>query len=270
MSGVRCGRPPIRHVATASSDGEQTDGHGSPGGSTHESARRSGRRRAAQLAPASCGPPRARATSVAGGTAMRLRGGRNRRFRVDSHAGRVSRNEARINQRARVLPWARRGYSRWPGSPLGSRLPRCYSTHRSSSPMTRSVTVPCLVRRRCPPRTGRHPVHFPELGHGSRAGLSLPDFCRGSPRRVLRPVLGRAGWSRSGWCSGARRHGGALLGVPGAAEASAAGLFLANPFMVEAVLLGQLPFLWATAPWFVAVGIWRRDAGPGQRCSSPP
>jgi hypothetical protein len=34
---------------------------------------------------------------------------------------------------------------------------------------------------------------------------------------------------------------------------------LLNPTLVMAAIIGQLPFLWATAFFFVAVGLWRRD-----------
>ena len=34
---------------------------------------------------------------------------------------------------------------------------------------------------------------------------------------------------------------------------------LVNPALVEALLLGQLPFLWAAAMLMAAIGCWRRD-----------
>ena len=34
---------------------------------------------------------------------------------------------------------------------------------------------------------------------------------------------------------------------------------LLNPTLVMAPIIGQLPFLWATAFFFLAIGFWRRD-----------
>ena len=55
---------------------------------------------------------------------------------------------------------------------------------------------------------------------------------------------------------------GAFWAFPEIRKPLALALFLANPMLVEAVLLGQLPFLWATAFWFVAIGMWRRERLP--------
>src|SRR5439155_16329773 len=38
---------------------------------------------------------------------------------------------------------------------------------------------------------------------------------------------------------------------------------LLNPMLVEAPLLGQLPFLWAAAFLFLATGLWRRNRTVG-------
>ena len=105
---------------------------------------------------------------------------------------------------------------------------------------------------------GGIPFHFPELGHGS--ALAFPyGFLPWFTAALFRPVLGD--WVVTLWlvAGGAGTVAAAVWAFPELRKPLPLALFLANPFMVEAVLLGQLPFLWATAPWFVAVGMWRRE-----------
>jgi hypothetical protein len=50
-----------------------------------------------------------------------------------------------------------------------------------------------------------------------------------------------------------------LWALPELRKPIAVALLLLNPAMIEVPLLGQLPFAWATAMLFVAVGLWRRE-----------
>lgn len=101
------------------------------------------------------------------------------------------------------------------------------------------------------------PFHFPEIGHGD--ALAFPyGFLPWFTAALLHPLFGD--WTTTLWLvlGGAGVVLAALWAFPELRHPLPAALFLANPLMVEAVLLGQLPFLWATAPWFVAIGMWRR------------
>jgi hypothetical protein len=105
---------------------------------------------------------------------------------------------------------------------------------------------------------GGLPYHFPELGHGD--ALAFPyAFIPWLTAAFLRPLLGD--WIVTLWL---------VLGGVGALAATAWAfpevraplpltLLLLNPLMVESVILGQLPFLWASSFWFVAIALWRRD-----------
>jgi hypothetical protein len=101
------------------------------------------------------------------------------------------------------------------------------------------------------------PYHFPQLGHGDAFAYPYAFFAWTSAA-LLRPVFGD--WVVTLWLA---------LGAAGTIAATAWAfpevrsrlgitLLLANPIMVEAVILGQLPFLWGAWPWFVAIGCWRR------------
>jgi hypothetical protein len=105
---------------------------------------------------------------------------------------------------------------------------------------------------------GGIPLHFPEIGHGD--ALAFPyAFLPWFSAALLRPLLGD--WVVTLWLvlGGIGVTAAAAWAFPELRKPLPLALFLVNPFMVEAVLLGQLPFLWATAPWFVAVGCWRRN-----------
>lgn len=105
---------------------------------------------------------------------------------------------------------------------------------------------------------GGIPFHFPELGHGG--ALAFPyGFLPWFTAALFRPLFGD--WIVTLWlvAGGVGVVVSAAWAFPELRKPLPLALFLANPFMVEAVLLGQLPFLWATAPWFLAVGFWRRE-----------
>lgn len=101
------------------------------------------------------------------------------------------------------------------------------------------------------------PFHFPEIGHGD--ALAFPyGFLPWFTAALLHPLFGD--WITTLWLvlGGAGVVLAALWAFPELRRPLPAAFLLANPLMVEAVLLGQLPFLWATAPWFLAIGMWRR------------
>jgi hypothetical protein len=105
---------------------------------------------------------------------------------------------------------------------------------------------------------GGIPFHFPELGHGD--ALAFPyGFLPWFSAALLRPLFGD--WVVTLWLvlGGAGVVASAIWAFPALRKPLPAALLLANPLMVESVLLGQLPFLWAVAPWFLAIGLWRRD-----------
>ncbi len=105
---------------------------------------------------------------------------------------------------------------------------------------------------------GGIPFHFPEIGHGD--ALAFPyAFVPWFSAALLRPIFGD--WIVTLWLvvGAAGVTAGAFWAFPEIRKPLALALFLANPMLVEAVLLGQLPFLWATAFWFVAVGMWRGE-----------
>ena len=102
------------------------------------------------------------------------------------------------------------------------------------------------------------PLKMPVLGHGD--ALAFPyAFVPWLSAAIVRPVLGD--WTVTLWL---------VLGFAGTASATLwafpelrrgwwAATVLVNPILVEAPILGQLPFLWATAFLFGAVGCWRRE-----------
>lgn len=101
------------------------------------------------------------------------------------------------------------------------------------------------------------PFHFPALGHGN--ALAFPyAFVPWFSAALVHPIFGD--WITTLWLvlGGIGVMAAAVWAFPELRKPLPLALFLVNPLMVEAVLLGQLPFLWATAPWFVAIGMWRR------------
>jgi hypothetical protein len=102
------------------------------------------------------------------------------------------------------------------------------------------------------------PFHMPVLAHGS--ALAFPyAFIPWMVAALLWPLMGE--WSvtlvlgagfvglvlSTFWSFPELRRGWWTVAV------------LVNPALVEALLLGQLPFLWAAAMLMLAVGCWRRD-----------
>ncbi|MBI2723504.1 MAG: hypothetical protein HYX50_00435 [Chloroflexi bacterium] len=102
------------------------------------------------------------------------------------------------------------------------------------------------------------PIRMPVLGHGD--ALAFPyAFIPWMSAALVRPLLGD--WVVTLWLA---------VGAIGLVAAQWwafpelrggwwTAMLLANPILVEAPLLGQLPFLWATAMLFAAVALWRRD-----------
>lgn len=102
------------------------------------------------------------------------------------------------------------------------------------------------------------PYHFPELGHGD--ALAFPyGFLPWVTAAFFRPVFGD--WIVSLWLvlGGLGTIAASLWAFPELRRPLPFTLVLVNPLMVESVILGQLPFLWATAIWFVAIALWRRE-----------
>jgi hypothetical protein len=102
------------------------------------------------------------------------------------------------------------------------------------------------------------PLHMPLLGHGEAYAFPY-GFVPWFSAALLRPLFGD--WIVTLWL---------VLGLLGVAAtqwwafpelrgAWWTALLLANPMLVEGVLLGQLPFLWSVAMLFAAVACWRRD-----------
>ncbi len=100
------------------------------------------------------------------------------------------------------------------------------------------------------------PYHMPVIGHG--AALAFPyGFLPWFSAALLRPLFGD--WIVTAWIAAG------LLGVVAAmwrAFPEVRGswwfaMMLVEPMLVEAPLLGQLPFLWAMALLFAAIACWR-------------
>jgi len=104
---------------------------------------------------------------------------------------------------------------------------------------------------------GGIPFHFPEIGHGD--ALAFPyGFLPWFSAALVRPILGD--WAVTLWLvvGGVGVFAGSLWAFPELRKPLPAAFLLVNPLMVEAVILGQLPFLWATALLFLGIGCWRR------------
>ncbi len=106
------------------------------------------------------------------------------------------------------------------------------------------------------------PFHFPEIGHGD--ALAFPyGFLPWFSAALLRPLFGDwvvTLWLVAGFVGFAAATWWAF---PELRSAPALALMLANPMLVEAVILSQLPFLWATALLAAAIGCWRRGRTSG-------
>ncbi len=102
------------------------------------------------------------------------------------------------------------------------------------------------------------PYRFPELGHGD--ALAFPyGFVPWFTAALLRPLFGD--WVVSLWLvlGGLGTIVTSLWAFPELRRPLPFTLILLNPLMIESVILGQLPFLWATAIWFAAIAFWRRE-----------
>ena len=105
---------------------------------------------------------------------------------------------------------------------------------------------------------GGIPYHFPEVGHGD--ALAFPyGFIPWVSAALFRPILGD--WVVTLWLvlGGAGTLAATAWSFPEVRRPLPFALLLVNPLMVESVILGQLPFLWASTIWFVAIGLWRRE-----------
>lgn len=105
---------------------------------------------------------------------------------------------------------------------------------------------------------GRIPMHMPLLEHGEAYAFPY-SFVPWLSAALLRPLLGD--WVVTLWLA---------LGAVGTLAASfwalpelrrvwPAAAVLLNSALLASLLLGQLPFLWASALLLAAVGAWRRD-----------
>ena len=102
------------------------------------------------------------------------------------------------------------------------------------------------------------PYHMPVLGHGE--ALAFPyAFLPWMTAALVYPLLGD--WAVTLWLvlGFLAMFAATLWALPELRSPLGIALLLLNPVLVEAPLLGQLPYLWATALLFVAVGMWRRD-----------
>jgi len=102
------------------------------------------------------------------------------------------------------------------------------------------------------------PLHMRLLGHGNAFAFPYA-FLPWVTAALVRPLLGD--WAVTLWL---------VLGFLGVVAATWwafpelrggwwTAALLANPMLAEGLLLGQMPFLWATALLFAAVACWRRD-----------
>jgi hypothetical protein len=102
------------------------------------------------------------------------------------------------------------------------------------------------------------PLHMPMLAQGQ--ALAFPyAFIPWTSAAVLRPLLGDRVVT---FCL----VGGFLAlvalvfwALPELRRGWPAAAVLVNPALVMALLVGQIPFIWATALLFAAIGAWRRD-----------
>ncbi len=102
------------------------------------------------------------------------------------------------------------------------------------------------------------PLTMPVLGHGR--ALAYPyAFVPWTAAAALGLVAGD-------WATTLTLVAGAALiiwatfwALPELRKPGLAALVLLNPFLIESVILGQLPFLWAAGFLFAAIGAWRRQ-----------
>ena len=101
------------------------------------------------------------------------------------------------------------------------------------------------------------PYAFPLIGHGQ--ALAYPyAFVPWTSAALLHPLLGD--WVTTLWLvlGAAGTIAATIWALPEVRRPWALAAVLANPMLVEALILAQLPFLWATAFLWAAVGAWRR------------
>jgi hypothetical protein len=102
------------------------------------------------------------------------------------------------------------------------------------------------------------PFHMPVIGHGE--GLAFPyGFVPWATAGLLWPLLGD--WVVTLWIAvGFVGLVAAMFwALPEIRRGWWAAVALVNPTLVMCPIVGQLPFMWAVAFLFLAIGCWRRD-----------
>jgi hypothetical protein len=102
------------------------------------------------------------------------------------------------------------------------------------------------------------PLHLPMLAQGK--ALAFPyAFIPWTSAALLRPLLGD--WVVTVWLVGGFVTLVWLIvwALPELRRAWSVAIVLVNPALVMALLVGQIPFIWATALLFAAIGMWRRN-----------
>ncbi|HYM16389.1 MAG TPA: hypothetical protein VEZ14_12600 [Dehalococcoidia bacterium] len=102
------------------------------------------------------------------------------------------------------------------------------------------------------------PFHMPLIGHGQAFAFPY-GFIPWMSAALLRPLLGDRVvtlWLVAGALG---VIGGAWWAFPELRGGWWTALLLLNPMLIEGPLLGQLPFLWATAMLFAAIALWRGE-----------
>jgi hypothetical protein len=104
----------------------------------------------------------------------------------------------------------------------------------------------------------RIPLHMPMLAQGD--ALAFPyAFVPWTTAALLRPLLGE--WVVTLWLVGGFIALVVMMfwALPELRRGWLAAAVLVNPALVMALLVGQIPFIWAAAMLFAAIGAWRRE-----------
>jgi hypothetical protein len=102
------------------------------------------------------------------------------------------------------------------------------------------------------------PLHMPVLGHGESVAFPY-GFIPWFSAALVHPLLGE--WTVTLWlvAGGVLVIAATFWALPELRRGMWPAAVLANPVLVEGVILGQLPFMWAAAMLFVAIGCYRRQ-----------
>ena len=103
------------------------------------------------------------------------------------------------------------------------------------------------------------PLHMPVLAHGEAYAFPY-GFIPWFSAALVRPLFGD--WTVTLWLVAGFLGTVAAMwwAFPEVRDRWWFALLLIEPMLVESVLLGQLPFLWATAFLFAAIACWRRSS----------